>query len=134
MDYNAYIAPKPDLWLSLTDSEKAKSIIAYHDSLELENSISDIHVFLHGVIEDQLASGEEEVVNALNRLLGEGLDRHSCIHAICTVFCEGMYNLVNPKERKTGNSSKDWYDESLRKLNTDEYLRRLTAMENGKIS
>ena len=46
-------------------------------------------------MENQLAEGLPGAKRALERLLGEGLDRHDAIHAIGSVLMEHIWNLSN---------------------------------------
>ncbi len=45
----------------------------------------NIHATVHQIVENQLAENFPDVVEALDRLMHQGLNRHEAIHAIASV-------------------------------------------------
>jgi hypothetical protein len=92
-------------------------VSAYHRRKKITLPNSQLHAVIHVVVENQLALGDEMVVNTLARLQGEGLSRHDALHAIGAVLAENLYELMQEGETSTGAP----YQRYL------ERLQRLTA-------
>jgi hypothetical protein len=56
------------------------------------------------VVENQLALGEEVVVETLARLQTEGLSRHDALHAIGSVLAADLYELMQDSSEATGDA------------------------------
>ncbi len=132
MDYNPEVAPESVEWLELTELERLDIVKEFHSSSKIELPDADVHGAMHVIIENQIALGLQEVVDAMERLQKEGLTRHLSIHAIGTVLFEGMYNTVHSKEKNSGESVQNWYNESLKKLSAKEFHKRLIMMKDEK--
>jgi hypothetical protein len=69
----------------------------YHRSIgeelpEFERNL--MHAAMHVVVENQLALEVLPVSHALERLLGEGLDRHDAAHAIASVLAGRVHDVI----------------------------------------
>ena len=115
--YNPDTSPTPADWLRTDEGERIELVSAYHRRKKIKLPNSQLHAVIHVVVENQVALGEEVVVNTLTRLQGEGLSRHDALHAIGSVLAENLYELM-----QEGNASTDEpYHRYL------ERLQRLTA-------
>jgi hypothetical protein len=93
--YDPHIAPDPEEWNAADEQECIQLIVQYHEEegIELPNSV--VHATLHTLIENQAALGSETpVAAAIERLMGEGLDRHDAIHALGSVFMEVYFPVM----------------------------------------
>ena len=104
-------------WLETDEGERIELVSAYHRRQKIKLPNSQLHAVIHVVVENQLALGEEAVVNTLSRLQGEGLSRHDAIHALGSVLAENLYELMQEEDASTGAP----YQRYL------ERLQRLTA-------
>jgi hypothetical protein len=87
--------PNPAKWLALDETERIAIVRHYHRKIRAELPSVDAHAAAHAIVENQLAEGLPEAKSALERLLGEGLDRHESIHAIASVLMAHIWNLAN---------------------------------------
>lgn len=87
-EYNALFGPAPG-WLRLSEDERLEQVLRYHQALRLPHPATPkprVHAAMHVMVEDQVALGEPPFVReTLERLLGEGLNRHEGVHAIAQV-------------------------------------------------
>ena len=67
------------------------------------------------MVENQLALGEQVVVETLARLQREGLSRHDALHAIGSVLAIDLYELMQESSEPTGDTYRQ-YLERLQKL------------------
>jgi hypothetical protein len=78
-------------------------VIEYHRRARATLPNERLHAAIHVVVENQVAVGDElPVRRALERLQGEGLDRHEAIHAIGSVLAGHIHDLM-----KRGAPSRD---------------------------
>jgi hypothetical protein len=94
-NYDPSVAPDAASWLQLDESERVELAREYHRRRRIKLANLDAHAVTHAVIENQLAEGFAPAVNALQRLLAEGLDRHEAVHALGSVLMEHIWNLTN---------------------------------------
>jgi hypothetical protein len=92
-------------------------VSAYHRRKKVKLPNSRLHAVVHVVVENQIALGEETVVNTLARLRAEGLSRHDALHAIGSVLAENMYELMHEDPGATDDPYRQYL----------ERLQRLTA-------
>jgi hypothetical protein len=91
--YDASHAPVPDEWMATDDESKRAAIEAHHRALGV--AARPIHAELHLIVENQLAAGDPpEARAALDRLVGEGLERHEALHAIGSVVATALWNIT----------------------------------------
>lgn len=92
--YDPMHAPDPNEWLALDESERIGFVMEYHEQNEEEMPDVYLHSTIHGVVENQVALGDEyPVEKALHRLVREGLDRHDAIHAIGSVLIKYLWEV-----------------------------------------
>jgi hypothetical protein len=93
--YDPEVAPDPTSWLALDEMERIDGIRRWHQRHHVPLPSPRLHAALHTVVENQLALGEQAVIDTLARLRDEGLTRHDAIHAICTALSEQLWELGN---------------------------------------
>ena len=100
--YDPLEAPEPEEWLALDEAERIRLAERYHRRAHIRVPSIKAHAAMHVVVENQIALGDEIPVRAtLNRLMGEGLDRHEVIRAIGLVSSEYIYDLAPAREPET---------------------------------
>lgn len=93
------------------------------DELSDEELIQDgvnpiLHVTIHQTIENQLAAKDPPVVHeTLERLMRSGLSRHEAIHAIGSVLCVEIWEIL--KEERPFDEER--YERGLRQLDAREW-------------
>ncbi|HEX3885479.1 MAG TPA: hypothetical protein VHW66_22690 [Stellaceae bacterium] len=120
-DGDALVAPEPGAWLALSEDERIGIVEEYHRRIRapLPRARRSAHAIFHVIVEDNLASGEEPVVEAvLERLIGEGLDRHDAVHAVATVFAAP----VNAAIRDSVDFSSEKCGKALEELTAASWL------------
>jgi hypothetical protein len=95
VSYDPDISPAPRDWLQAGEGERIEMVSVYHRRKKIELPNLQLHVLVHVVVENQIALGEEMVVNTLARLRAEGLSRHDALHAIGSVRAENLYELMH---------------------------------------
>jgi hypothetical protein len=80
--YDPERPPSADAWLALDERKRLDLVMRYHRRARTRVPKLRLHAALHTVVENQLAEHLSEAEHALARLMAEGLDRHSGIHAI----------------------------------------------------
>lgn len=113
--YDPDTSPAPADWLETDEGERIELVAAYHRRNKIKSPNSQLHAVVHVVVENQLAIGEEMVVNTLARLRGEGLSRHDALHAIGSVLAENLYELMREVRSATSEPDRQ-YLERLQKL------------------
>ena len=84
-----------------------------HAGVKLENL--KLHVITHVVVENQVALGEPTpVLDTLNRLVDEGLDRHEAIHAIGSILMSIVFDVSHAPD--VGGDINARYSRELAKL------------------
>jgi hypothetical protein len=71
---------------------------------------AQLHAVIHVVVENQVALGEEVVIETLARLQGEGLSRHDALHAIGSVLAADLYELMQESSEATGDAYRRYLD------------------------
>lgn len=97
-NYDPEIAPAPQEWLALDESEQVLYVEEYHRDarIRLPKSARHLHATTHVVVESQLALDDQTIVRStLIRLMEDGLTRHDAIHAIGSVLVEHIYDLLH---------------------------------------
>ena len=118
--YNPDRSPTPTDWLRTDEGDRVELVSDYHRREKIKLPNPRLHAVIHVVVENQLALGEETVVNALSRLQGEGLSRHDALHAIGSVLAENLYELMQEEDAST-NVSYQRYLERLRTLTAENW-------------
>lgn len=102
-------------WLQTDEGERIEVVASYHRRKKIHLPNAQLHAVIHVVVENQIALGEEVVVETLGRLLGEGLSRHDALHAIGSVLAADLYELMRESSEATGDAHRR-YLERLQKL------------------
>jgi hypothetical protein len=120
--YDPLVAPDPDDWLVLDEDDRIEMVMDFHRRARIRLPNAKVHAVLHAAVENQIAEGDAlPVGRTLERLMGEGLDRHDAIHAIGTVLIGHMNDLM-----KAGHVEGDpnlAYFAELERLTAAEWLR-----------
>ncbi|APF16869.1 hypothetical protein Calab_0840 [Caldithrix abyssi DSM 13497] len=122
MEYNPLVAPHPEEWLELDEMERNTLVREYHERAGVKLPDQTMHATFHVIVENQLAEGLPDVVEALERLQNEGLDRHEAIHAIGSVLLEHIWKTVHAPDEFTETES---YLKALRKLTKKSWLKKM---------
>lgn len=108
MKYNPDNATASDDWLSLDETERIEMVTAYHRRIKANLPNQRMHSIIHVIIENQLAEGLDVVIETLERLKNEGLNRHEAIHAIGSVLAEHLWKLLREKP-KVSDPNESYY-------------------------
>jgi Arc/MetJ family transcription regulator len=119
--YDPLNAPDPDDWQSMGEDERIMLVTAYHRDAGVELPNERVHAAVHVIVENQIALGDEMLVQAtLKRLVREGLDRHEALHAVASVLVDFLQALVRDDGAPGANER---YNEELEKLTAAEWLK-----------
>lgn len=102
-------------WLQTDEGERIELVSSYHRRKKVHLPNVQLHAVIHVVVENQLALGEEVVVETLARLQSEGLSRHDALHAIGSVLAADLYELMQDSSEATGAAHRRYLDR-LKKL------------------
>jgi len=105
----------PADWLQIDEGERIELVASYHRRKKIRLPNAQLHAVVHVIVENQLALGEEVVVQTLARLQTEGLNRHDAVHAIGSVLAGDLYELMQASSDATGDTYRR-YLEGLPKL------------------
>jgi hypothetical protein len=109
--YDPDRAPASADWLATDEGERIELVSAYHRKRQIKVPNAQLHAVIHVIVENQLALGEEAVVDALARLQTEALSRHDAVHAIGSVLAGDLYELM-----RDGADTGDVYSRYLGRL------------------
>src|SRR2546422_8554725 len=107
-------------WLQLDEAERIELVSAYHRRKKVHLPNAQLHAVIHVVVENQLALGEDVVVETLARLQREGLSRHDALHAIGSVLAGDVYELMQETSEATGDAYHRYLDR-LKKLTAKDW-------------
>jgi hypothetical protein len=110
----------PTEGLETDEGERIELVASYHRRKKIRLPNAQLHAVIHVIVENQLALGEEVVLDALARLQSEGLSRHDAVHAIGFVLVGDLYELMQENTDATGNTYRK-YLERLQKLTADNW-------------
>jgi hypothetical protein len=110
----------PTDWLETDEGERIELVASYHRRKKIRLPNAQLHAVIHVIVENQLALGEEVVLDALARLQSEGLSRHDAVHAIGFVLAGDVYELMQGNTDATGNTYRR-YLERLQKLTAENW-------------
>jgi hypothetical protein len=117
--YDPEVDQQAEEWLATDETERLAAVEAYHRRQRIRLPSPTLHATIHTVVENQLALGEEVVVETLARLRSEGLTRHDAVHAIGMVLAEQIYGALKGQSGAESNLNKPYLDR----------LKRLTATQ-----
>ena len=122
--YDPSIAPEPEAWLDLDESERIGLVQDYHRKQRIKLPNLKMHAVFHAIVENQLAEGVESVVRAMSRLNAEGLSRHDALHAIGSVLAEALHDSINMNADAPPGAAQARYDAAVERLTAAEWNRR----------
>jgi hypothetical protein len=76
------MAPNRDVWLATDEQERIDAVLKSHRLARIELPNKQLHASVHSIVENQLAEKVASVVEAMPRLMKEGLTRHEAVHAL----------------------------------------------------
>lgn len=132
LKYDPEKAPDPDHWLSAPEDDRLYAVYDWHE--ESKDPVPDdgdwhAHSSIHVIVENQLALNDPpEVRTTLARLIDEGLDRHSAIHAIGDVFIRLTFDLLQSAEEPEFDQAT--YQRELEVLSADDWLAMADELED----
>jgi hypothetical protein len=89
----------------------------------------EVHATVHVTIENQIAMGDEAPVRrAVERLRGEGLDRHEAVHAVGWVFAEQLFKTLN--DPRAHAFPLEEYNAAIERLTAESWRRDLGDEDN----
>jgi hypothetical protein len=117
--YDPEVAPDPSRWQEIDEQERIMLVEAYHRREGIEVPNMTVHATVHAIIENQVAMGDELPVHrAIERLLGEGLDRHDAVHAVGSVLAAHINETL-----KAGAPNNEAYKEAVERLTAESWRR-----------
>jgi hypothetical protein len=129
--YDPERAPDPGRWLATSEAERNELCRRYHRRAGIRLPNEHVHAAIHGVVETQVAMGDETPAAAtLQRLMGEGLTRHEAVHAIGTVLAGHMYRIVRGEHDDDEDPNPRYFQE-LRGLTADAW-RALAVVDDAE--
>ena len=81
MKYDPDVNRQAGEWLATGEAERIAVVEDYHRGQNVRLPRPTLHATIHTVVENQLALGEQVVIEALARLRSEGLTRHEAVVA-----------------------------------------------------
>ncbi len=122
MEYDPLKLPDPEAWLAFDEGKLIELAMDYHRRMDEVLPNTRVHATIHVIVENQLAMTEEiPVQQTLNRLMGEGLDRHDAIHAIGSVLMLHLHDMMTGKIK--GPDPNEPYHDELKRLTAEKWLR-----------
>lgn len=119
MSYNPLKAPDPKEWLEISEADRMDLVELFHMRTKVKVPNMKLHVTYHVIVENQLAEKHPSAVSALERLMGEGLDRHDAVHAIGNILAVHVFRAF--KEKKP--MEQQAYDAELDLLTVDYWYK-----------
>ena len=119
--YDPNCAPEPAEWNALDEDARVSLVVEHHRKAAVELPDEVLHATIHTIVENQLAENDQPVVEALERLVRQGLDRHESIHAIGSVLAGHLHSMV--KEGPAGSINHKGYYTRLRKLTAKRWRK-----------
>jgi Domain of unknown function (DUF1841) len=120
--YDPAVAPDPAHWLALGEEERLDLVMGYHRRAGIFPPSESMHAAIHVGIENQIALGDElPTRQAVDRLMGEGLDRHEAVHAVGSVLTDQLVEAVKDPEAKA--VSQEAYNAAVEELTVERWLR-----------
>lgn len=108
--YDPEAPPQSTGWLETDEGERIELVSAYHRRKKVHLPNGQLHAVIHVIVENQLALGEEVVVETLARLQSEGLSRHDALHAIGSVLAADLYQLMQETSEATDDVQRRYFD------------------------
>jgi hypothetical protein len=118
--YDPAVAPDPAQWLALDEDERIRRVEDHHRHSGVSLPNEKLHAVLHVAIENQIALGDElPVRRTVDRLVGEGPDRHEAIHAVGLVLTEHLNEALKDPEAMA--SPKEAYYAAIERITAESW-------------
>jgi hypothetical protein len=120
--YDPDTPPDASEWLATDEAVRLALVTSYHHDTDLPESRLRLHAAIHVVVENQIALGEQVVIETLSRLQGEGLSRHDAIHAVGMVVSEHLFEILR-SDTDDGVKQMTPYFDRLKQLTADTWRK-----------
>lgn len=108
--YDPNRAPDPERWLRTDEGQRIDIVGRYHKRAGIRLPSPRIHAAIHVMVENQVAMGDETPVAAtLQRLMGEGVDRHEALHAIGSVLAVHLNEILKNSDDAPEDTNAVYY-------------------------
>jgi hypothetical protein len=97
-------------WLQADEGDRIELVSSYHRRKRIDLPNAQLHAVIHVVVENQLALGENVVIETLARLQREGLSRHDALHAIGSVLVTDLYELMHESSEETSTAHRRYLE------------------------
>ena len=124
-EYDPLKAPDPQQWLKMDETERLTLVEKYHEKMNVELEDPRMHAIMHVIVENQLAENIPDVVEAMERLQFQKLNRHNAIHAIATVLADFFWELIRRGKSYSDMPAEEAYLKELRKLTKRSWYRKI---------
>ena len=114
--YDPETAPDPSAWLELDEQERTQLVEAYHRKARVKLPGMALHAMIHTIVENQIAMEMKVALEAMTRLMGEGLSRHDAVHAIGCVLNNHLHNLMLAEDADLLANPQGTYEAELERL------------------
>ena len=114
--------PNATQWLAQDEGVRLMLVTNYHQGMDLPEPRLRLHAAIHVVVENQIALGEEAVIDAMTRLQAEGLSRHDAVHAIGMVVSEHLFEILRTDSDDTVKKTTPYLDR-LKQLTADAWRK-----------
>lgn len=84
-NYDPEVVPEAREWLALDEPQRIDLAEDYHRAARIKLPNPTLHAVFHAIVENQIAEVLEPMVDAMARLMKDGLSRHEALHAIGSV-------------------------------------------------
>jgi hypothetical protein len=118
--YDPEVDQPADWWLATGEADRIAAVEAYHRHQRIRLPRPTLHATVHTVVENQLALGEQVVIDALARVRSEGLTRHEAVHAIGMVLAEQIYDVLKNQSEVLSDLNKPYLDR-VRQLTAEQW-------------
>jgi len=126
--YDPAAAPDPSRWLEIDEQERVMLVEAHHRRAGVDLPNMTVHATVHATVENQAAMGDEVPVRrAIERLMGEGLDRHEAVHAVASVLTMHLHEAL-----KAGRANSDAYNEAVERLTAESWRKAFGPEEEDE--
>jgi hypothetical protein len=127
--YDPAKTPDPTEWLARDEQERQILVSDFHRRARIRLPNGELHAIFHVIIENQIALGDDlPVRRAMERLMGEGLDRHEALHAVASILTELVYDVTHGKD--PGPFPQEAYNAAVEKLTAESWRRRCESKDD----
>ena len=128
MRYDPLEAPDPTSWLEIGEDERIMLVEAYHRRAGDQVPNAKVHAIAHVLVENQAAMGDElPVRRAIERLMGEGLDRHDAVHAVGSVLAAHINDTLKAKA-----ANNEAYFAAVERLTADSWRAEFGSIDGDE--